>query len=236
MDAVVPLQPLAGDHAVFESYSSSGDSVWADNWTQTLDFSGIAWDHDTAGTLITDQYMVYARHFARPVGWPVVFTDRNGETVTRTVEAQEFIWFDNVEVRSDIMVVRLNAPVPDTVAVYRLVPGDLEPERLLGAKVLNTYRQRIVYQSEVSRFQLFDHDSEVVTTRRNADVIHPDWDHLVTNGDSGHPNFLVLNGELLLFSTHTFTGPGSKGPYLGGLGNQDKLVRAMANLAPAEAD
>ncbi|MGY8688041.1 MAG: hypothetical protein ACKVHP_09945, partial [Verrucomicrobiales bacterium] len=224
MDAVAPLQPLAGDHAIFQSYTSTGNSVWADNWTRDLDFSGVAWDHDTAGTLITDQYMVYARHFSRPIGSPVRFTDRNGDIVTRTVEAQEFIWFDHVVVRSD------------TVAVYRLVPGDLDPELLVGAKVINTYRQRIAYQSEASRFQLFDHDSEVVTTRRSADMIHSEWDHSVTNGDSGHPNFLVWNGELLLFSSHTFTGWGSKGPYLGGSGNQEKIVRAMANLAPAEED
>ena len=233
MDAVAPLHPRADEHALFQSYTSTGRSVWADNWTRPLDFSGVAWDRNQAGTLIADQYMVFARHYPRDTGSQVKFTDRSGEIVTRTIEAQELIWFDAFPVRADMKVSRLNEPVPDTVAVYRLVPGDIEPNELLGAKVLHTYRDRVVYMSEVSRFQLFDHDSEVATTRRNADVIDPAWDHLVWLGDSGHPSFLVLNGELLLFSTHTFGGYGSKGPYYGGRGNQAKIRKAIAKMESA---
>ncbi len=237
-DALVPAQPEEGDDELFQSHDLDGTSVWANNWTANLDFSGVAWDNGTAGTLVTDQYMVYARHFPRAAGSEVRFVDRNGEVVLRHVESQKFVWNTVMNVRTDIMVVRLDEPVPDTVAIYRLVPDDLEPDRLLGAKVINTYGRRKVYLSEVSRFQLFEIDSEpdfeVVTTRRNADVIDPAWDYALAFGDSGYPGFLLLDGELLLFSTHTFGGYGSKGPYYGGRGNQRGILEAIDDLSPEE--
>ncbi len=234
LDGSAPAVPSLGDERLFQSYTSTGTSTWADNWTRELDFSGVAWDLNQAGVLIADQYMVYARHYPRATGSQVTFTDRHGDPVVRRIATQKFLRFDHVDVRTDIMVVRLDEPVPDTVAIYRLVPSEWDPEGLIGAKVVHTYQHRVVSMSEASRFQLFDNDSEVVTTRRNADVVDAAWDRQVIPGDSGHPSFLYVDGELLLFSTHTFTGFGSKGPYYGGIGNQDKILRAMAELAPAD--
>ena len=219
---------------IFEAYDTSGPSTWANNWTQALDFSGVAWDQAQAGTLITDRFILLARHFTRTTGSEVRFTDRNGEHVVRTIIGQDFASFDSFALRTDITVALLDSAVPDTVAVYPILSGDIDPEILLGSKLISTYKNRTVGLSVIKKFDLFSNDSEVVTTRANPDLIDSSWDRLTVHGDSGHPSFLIVDGQLTLLSTHTFVGPGTKGPYFGGPGNQDKIQRIMDDLLAAE--
>ncbi len=230
MDSLAPLVPTTADKAIFETYSSTSTSTWADNWTANLDFSGIAWDDSKAGTLIAEQYIVYSRHWARPNGSKVRFTDRNGDIVERTIVSQNFAWFDSFAVRTDIQIARLNKPVPHTVTYYPLFPGYVDPSQLLGAKLLLTHQHRAVAMAKISQFDLFNHDSEVVTAQPDGSLIDPAWAYSVIRGDSGHPNFFVINGQLVLVSHHTFTGINAKGPYYGGIGNHEKMQRLMDEL------
>ena len=235
IDALAPAVPTTTDKAIFESYSSTSASTWANNWTAALDFSGIAWDNNRAGTLISEQHFIYARHFARDDGDTVRFTDRNGDIVERTIESQGFARFDAFPevVSTDIQIARLNEPLPDTVTYYSLFPEVEDPSSLLGAKVLFTNQHRNLAMAKISQIDLFEHnsvpDTEVVTTQPDGSLIDPAWAYELIVGDSGHPMFFVIEGQLVLVSHHTWTGD-AKGPYYGGPGNHVKMQRIMDEL------
>ena len=242
MGTLVPAIPTEDDKQIFAHYSSVGQSEWADNWTEALDFSGVAWDDNRAGTLISEQYITYARHFARPDGSTVRFTDRDGDIVERTITNQDFPWFEAFALRTDIQIARLNEPVPPTVATYPLFPCHIDHEELTGAKLLVTHQLRGLGMAKIASFHSFeyDHDEdpetpslpdhEVITAQPDGSVIDPAWTHQVISGDSGHPNFFIIEGQLVLVSHHTFKGKNAKGPYYGGLGNHVKIQRLMDEL------
>lgn len=242
MDAYAPAIPTEGDKQIFAAYSSSGQSDWADNWTEDLDFSGVAWDDNRAGTLISEQYIAYSRHFARPDGSTVRFTDRDGDLVERTITNQDFPWFEAFALKTDIQIARLNEPVPPSVTTYPLFPCHIDHQELTGAKLLLTHQLRGLGMAKISSFVLFEYDDdndedtprlpdhEIVTAQPDGSLINPAWAHRVIRGDSGHPNFFIIEGQLVLVSHHTFTGNNAKGPYYGGQGNHLKVQRLMDEL------
>ncbi len=234
LDAIAPENTDGTFPSLFGRYDKVEQSTWADNWTKLLDFSGVAWDQPQSGTLITDRFLLLARHFTRPNGSEVKFTDRNGDLVVRTLIAQKFARFDSFDLRTDITVALLDKPVPETVAIYPLLSSAIHPDDLIGAKLLSTYKDKTVAISAISRFDLFGNDSEVVTTSADPELVDPSWDRSAVRGDSGHPSFLILDGRLVLFSGHTFTGSGTKGPFYGGLGNHAKIQALMEQLQATE--
>ena len=67
-----------GDFNVFNGglYSNT-------NYGSNYDLSGVAWDINQAGTLITPRHIILAAHYTRT--WPITFTKKDGTTVTRTI-------------------------------------------------------------------------------------------------------------------------------------------------------
>lgn len=56
------------------------------------------------------------------------------------------------------------------------------------------------------------------------------WGGNLVAGDSGNPAFVVVNGQLVLVSTNTFGGTGSKGPFFGGPNVQGFIKSAIEDL------
>ncbi len=187
---------------IFSSYNKDGPSPWARNFTLRLNFTGIAWDDSYTATLVSPLHVVMAAHYQRRVGSTLVFHDTRGRPQRRTLVAAEPLGF------ADVAVGRLDAPLPDSVKPYRLLPPSDSYGSLAGSLAVVTDQYRLAFLHEVSSVQ-----GNVCSFRHpDASRVAP---HLVKNligGDSGNPSFLLVGGELTLIETHNFGGPGT-GPF-----------------------
>lgn len=203
---------------IFSRYSPAGPSVWGENYTRRLDFSGVAWDDRRTLTLVSPSHVVMAAHYERPVGSKAVFHDRKGKPHVRTVTAIARVQ------GMDLSVGLLDAPVP--VRYYRVLPPSTGyAQALPGCLVVVTDQHRRAFVHEVR--SVTGH----VIGYRNPDASRGIV--LLTKslvaGDSGNPAFLLVGGELVLVGTHTTGGPGA-GPFFGSPSVQAGVNAAMAKL------
>ena len=189
-----------GDNTIITNYSTDRPSTWGHNFTQRLDFTGVAWDDTRTLTAVSPLHVVMAAHYQRPVGSTVVFNDRSGRPQRRTLVAVEPLGF------ADVAVGKLDSPLPSGVKSYRVLPPSSNYSSLAGCLAVVTDQQRRAFVHEIASIQgnslSFRHSERVSPILRK---------HLVT-GDSGHPSFLLVGGEMVLIGTHTSGGPGS-GPF-----------------------
>ena len=204
---------------LFSSYSSTSSSVWATIPPNTsLDFSGVVWSTSLAGTLITKRHFVYATHYAHPIGGSVTFTDRNGLAVQRTV-------MDRAVVYGDVSVALLNEEVPSTVKVYRVPHPKVRDFN--GALTIVTNQDRQVWVAN-ARFNYASYLlSDMVYFNASADPnsTYTGCFKAVRGGDSGNPDFFVMEDKLVLASTKHFAG--HSGPYFGNRPLQEMLFNAL---------
>tara|TARA_R100001463_G_scaffold74977_1_gene129011 strand:+ start:833 stop:1714 length:882 start_codon:yes stop_codon:yes gene_type:complete len=211
----LPLNALTSDKSIFQSYQSKTRSTWNDNWLSRFDFSGVAWDGKRAGTLITRQHILFAKHYPRAKGSVVTFVDRNGDPAQRRVIKTAKYPGSSC----DVAVGLLDTPVPSTVCYYPLLPSGYDWSLALrGAQLLVTDQQRKALFFGVS-FVLDDGhmgSPESLSAYGNLGIPTALRERLVP-GDSGHPSFLVFPGnQLVLVSTSHHGGLGMRGPFLGG--------------------
>ena len=117
--------------------------------------------------------------------------------------------------------------MPDTVAVYRILPNSIAPSTLVTTKAFTTTRHRRVYMTAISNFDLFKGDTEVLTTAYPASK---GWKYRIVKGNSSNPMFVVNVRALILLSAHTFAGVTGKGPHCGGPGNKQKIRHLISRL------
>lgn len=189
---------------IFAIYATDRPSPWGRNFTRRMNFTGVAWDDPCTATLVSPEHVVMAAHFQRPVGATLVFHDRRGRPQRRVLAAVE-----SLAGIADVAVGRLDAPLPDSVRPYRLLPPSGNYGALAGclAVVSDQHRKAFIHEiSQVSGNGLsFRHPA--------ASRISPHLTKNLVTGDSGNPSFLLVGGELVLIETHTFGGPGA-GPFL----------------------
>lgn len=185
---------------IFASYATDRPSPWGGNFTRRMNFTGVAWDDTRTATLVSPEHVVMAAHYPRPVGSTLVFHDRRGRPQRRVLAAVVA-----QAGSADVAVGRLDAPLPDSVRPYRLLPPSGNYGALAGclAVVSDQHRKAFVHEiAHVTGIGLwFRHPA---TSRIPA--------HLTKNlvpGDSGNPSFLLVGGELVLIETHTAGGPGA---------------------------
>lgn len=191
---------------IFSTYATDRPSPWGRNFTRRMNFTGVAWDDTRTATLVSPEHVVMAAHYQRPVGSTMVFHDRRGRPQRRVLAAVE-----SLAGITDVAVGRLDAPLPDSVRPYRLLPPSGSYGALAGCPAVVTDQHRKAFVHEIANVPdnglSFRHPA---TSRIPAHLTKS----LVT-GDSGNPSFLLVGGELVLIETHTFGGPGA-GPFLSG--------------------
>jgi hypothetical protein len=199
----VLLEGATGNE-IFANYFTDRPSPWGANFTRRMNFSGVAWDDSRTATLVSPEHVVMAAHYQRPVGSTLVFHDRRGRPQRRVLAAVE-----SIAGITDIAVGRLDAPLPDSVRPYRVMPPAADSGALPGCLAVVTDQHRKAFVHEIAGVQ-----------GNGLSFRHPDTSrissHLVKNlvaGDSGNPSFLLVGGELVLIETHTTGGPGA-GPFL----------------------
>lgn len=213
-DPVLP--PPKGNPEIFRMYRRDGDSLKSRGWSNGMDLSGVSFDRRETATLVSQRHVVMAAHFQRPVGGKVIFHDRRGKFLERTL-----IQCRNVY--GDVAVGLLNQPVPAAYRAYPLPAVVDDPTPLIGRPVMVTDQNRRLFFHKVrlvNRVMIaFEHD--VADTHG--------WGKELIKGDSGNPSFLIDGQELVLVETHTRGGPGA-GPFYGSAIVQEKLRKVMAEM------
>lgn len=195
--------PVAYDNpGIFKKYNAQGDSVMNDTWTRKFDASGISFDVTQACTLVTEQHVVMAAHYQRKVPSPVIFHDRTGKRLERVLVSAR-------NVHGDCAVGLLNEPVPAGYKAYPL----LEPEEGLAEKLIDEF---VIVTDQDKR--LFVHEVAGISGDRIGFKFDAakgiGYGKILISGDSGHPSFIMVNGEPVLIETHHTGGPGA-GPFFG---------------------
>jgi hypothetical protein len=184
-----------------------GNAVWSQNWTTNFDFSGIAWDRFQCGTLVSPRHMICAAHFPRFLGDKVTFHDRFGTPHQRTIVAEVTEGFNARAVVGDCHIYLLDQPLPDTVKWYSFLPPSYRyTDALVGALVVLTDQEKKALVSKVR-------DASYGISYVKDDSLSPVFHENLVKGDSGHPVFVVVNGELVLVSLHTVGGTGGSGTF-----------------------
>ena len=216
-DPVLPKP--GGDPNIFRLYSRVGDSKIAAGWPSRMDMSGVSFDQRQSATLISRRHVVMAAHYQRKIGAKVIFHDRRGKFLERTL-------IQRARVLGDVAVGLLDRPVPPGYRTYPLPSPTTDPASLIGLPVIVTDQNHRLFFHKVHRVSTvgisFIHDVED----------KHGWGKNLVSGDSGNPSFLIAGGELVLLETHTSGGAGA-GPYYGSATMQEKLREVMTEMDPA---
>lgn len=213
-----------GSNRLFLSYNAGGASRWNPGWPARLDMTGVAWDSLRASTAVTPRHVVMAAHYARKLGDTLVFHDRTGQPHRRTLVKTQSL--KSTPGRPDITVGLLDRPLPGTIKIYPLLkPAPDYADRLAGGPVLITNQERRLFVHEIS----YVSDTSL-RFARNPDF-HEDMRTSLIKGDSGHPAFLLVDGEPVLVETHSMGGDGA-GPFYSAPGPFKALEQAIKRLDP----
>lgn len=208
----LPAQAEKG--TLFKYYQAKAPSKWLNNWAANLDLTGVSWNDTRTATLISPSHVVMAAHYMRPSDVPVMFHDKKGNPYERYITAVKTLG------QADIAVGRLNLPLPPEVKWYRMADAS---DATIGRPVitsdqtstLSVHRIEAVYGPGIRLGRISG--------------LNPVYQRNLVIGDSGHPSFLLKNGQLVLLETHTTGGAGA-GPFYGDPGVQAAVRAAMAEL------
>lgn len=213
-----------GSSELFKNYRVDGPVLWNQGWPWKLDLTGVAWDRSNTATAITPRHVVMASHYIRKQGEQLVYHDRKGNRHARRLE--RVIHFKERKFSGDVAVGLLDQPLPPSIRTYPLpTPRADGGEALIGATALVTEQKRMLYFHQIGR--IFD---TTIGFRSDKRVPESRKKRLIA-GDSGHPSFILSNGELVLIETHTGGGSGS-GPFYGAKALQESLATLINELDP----
>jgi len=201
---------------IFENYNANGNSKLAGGWTRTMDMSGVSFDNTRTATLITPRHVVMAKHYSRNPAEKVIFHDREGKRIERTLIGIS-------PAAGDVTVGLLNEPLPENYHRYSLPATNSNIRKLIGKPVVVSDQKRSLFVHLINRIGggsiAFRHDEKETYG----------WEKNLVVGDSGNPTFLIAGKELILIETHTTGGPGA-GPYYGNPTIQSAIRSAVAKL------
>lgn len=187
------LLPSDGEKGkIFEFYNAKDTSYWNKNWTYAVNLTGVSWNNEATCTLIAPQYVIMAGHFIRGQSIPVMFHDRSGKPYERYLASVKKI--DG----ADIAVGKLNLPLPSDIKTYRLASSVNVGETVFTTDQTKTLSVHEVAAVNGATISLKFSNQVKASNRRN-----------MISGDSGHPTFIIRNGDVELLETHTSGGPGS---------------------------
>lgn len=229
---------VQSDRDIFVSYSKTGSTVYSnDNWASKFDFSGVGWDSSKCGVLITKTNILLANHYQRALNSTIIFHAKDGTRVERKIKNTRslgnYVSGSKIDKRIfDVAVAELNASVPDNIKVYAMLDAG-KADGLKEVPAIYTDQTRKAFLEAIKGVYSGDYKN----TYRDKNVTDPfimeayandeftvDYrfmHHNPRGGDSGNPSFLVVNRELVVLSTLTWTegvsghyGNSIVGPYL----------------------
>ena len=181
-----------------------------DCWLGDLDLSGLSTKvvgHERKGaTLIAPDIVVFSANFPIPNGSTILFRGEGNQVYDSwLVESAQLNYLPGL--KDDIVVGKLATPLPDAIRPFRLLPADFNKYlNLPGLPVLVTDYERKALIANIR------HVAEYFVYLEKPEERLLDYFEELQPGDSGHPTFVVLGGEPVLLTTHTYGGAGS-GPF-----------------------
>jgi hypothetical protein len=164
-----------------------------------------------------------ATHFHRNVGETVVFHDRSGVRLTRTITG---VLFAPGYTSPDIAVGMLDSDVP--LKFYKVLPPRTDwGSYLVGALTLATDYECKLLVKEIN--YLPGTQSYPYVAFSNSAAVDDFYDEPLIVGDSGNPSFILIRGEPVLIETHTYGGSGI-GPFFSNTFNFNLINQMMASL------
>ncbi len=201
---IIPANTLT--KAVFDTYNPYSDSEWSRfGWTNKVYLSGVAFDDLRAGTLISPRHVLMATHFPRDIGDTMVFHDRSGQRVARTLIDRQSV---PGGINPDITVGLLDADV--ALDFYRVLPPRNDWNTYLAETLVTATDQEP--KLLVKKISYAGNGSNPYVFFANSTDVNAFYDEVLVGGDSGNPTFVLLRGEPVLIETHTFGGEGT-GPF-----------------------
>lgn len=179
------------------------------SWVADLDTTPISpWNSHggnfMAGTLVSPRHIVYATHYAMPVGTKIRFVAKDNSVVERTITNAIRPQYTGMYF-PDITVAVLDSDVPESIGFAKILPDDwgkyiaerpnmpcLALDQEEKALVTN-----LVYLNDYAAFHTPD-----------SQPANSFFESIVT-GDSGNPAFMVIDNQLVLLTVWTFGGGGS---------------------------
>lgn len=187
-------------------------------WSRNFDLSGVSFDQKMTATLVTPRHVVMANHYRRKPGDKVVFHDRNGKRLERTL-------ISSSRVAGDVAVGLLDRDVPGNHRTYPLPAPRADFTNLTDQTAVVTDQNRRLFFHEIGRV-----NGGLIGFRFPSPTRHGFAKKLIS-GDSGNPSFLIRGNELVLIETHTTGGAGA-GPFYGDAAIQEKLQATITAMSP----
>lgn len=218
---IVPANTLTKQ--IFDSYDPTSDALWSRfGWTNKVDLSGVPFNSGNAGVLISPRHILMATHAARAIGTDVVFHDRSGHQVTRTLIDRESV---PGGLNPDITVGLLSADVASKF--YRVLP----PRNDWGTYLLNGLALATDQEPKllVKNIAFVGGATNPYISFSNSPDVDDFYDEILIPGDSGNPSFIMVRGEPVAIETHTFGGAGT-GPFFSTVANFTAINSIMSTL------
>lgn len=184
-------------------------------WTSDLDLTGVSpWNsaggEQFAGTLVSPRHVIYATHFQIPKGATVRFVTRSDEVVERTLVGTISLPHADASLDPDITVGVLDRDVPPTIGFASILPDDWAAYLADGPLCIPC-------------LAIDQEEKALVTTLRllgeRAAFAAPDaapqrsFHEDLVRGDSGHPAFMIVDGQLVLVTVWSY-GPAGLGTFV----------------------
>jgi hypothetical protein len=168
-------------------------------WMSEYNFTGVSpWNSTGAntrgGTLVSPRHAIWADHYNIANGATLRFVAGNGSVTSRTVA-------NSVRVgASDIRVGVLDSDVPEAIAFYKVLPANWRDFLF----TLSPARTGIIALDQEQKVLCRDLAGGSATSlfHQSATGARAAFTETLISGDSGQPNFMAINNELILLGCH----------------------------------
>ena len=167
-----------------------------------VDMSGVH-HGPKSGTLVSPDIVVSAQHFGALPN-PITFIAPDGTKHVRNIVSAKL-----VPGSLDLRLSKLDSPLPNNIATYKLPDPDFNMGDVRTAPVLMLEQNDNMHIGQISPKAGID--AEYATVIKDKGKFGKLYKDLV-GGDSGHPGFFISQGEPILATTWHFP---QLGPYTG---------------------
>jgi hypothetical protein len=175
--------------------------VWTNRGSQAVDWTGMSpWNSQwpsapfvKAGTLITPRNIVFANHYLLNPGDRIVFVDKDGHVIIRTLVS-------SLNVDSDIQVGLLDSDVPETITTYPIISSSDFNSHLRSLNTLPVVMFDQEDKALIDDSNSWNQNQIFHMTSQNAK--RADFSEALIVGDSGNGGFVIIDGKPVLMFTH----------------------------------
>ncbi len=215
IDTRIATKNAAANKPIFsvQNHTSGIYTRNLDCWASDLDLTCVSpWNSKgiylRAGTLVTPRHCILAAHFQIQKGDSIRFVTKDNVTVRRKVIAHLINNVNNATTGNtympDMEIITLDSDVPSSITPCQFLPSNWKTyisNNGYKIPVLYTDQQEKALVSEIDYIDYTKLFRSLVPTLPNRLALN----EAVVSGDSGNPEFLILNGKLVIIGCITWS-------------------------------